>query len=204
MPVISPYARVIEQPSMTRLEEISDCDTDEEPSLTESTTPTSSMCSPNYGFEGEAQVHRNTGFVDAVVNQLTGRIGSDILTANHLGFTKHTGSQSATPSAYGGTNTAFGMVLSSSRSSNNRRLVRGSGRPGDDGHDSDGDDENDPPRKRPKRLPPQEPNKQRRLKCPYYQRRPEDYRDYSCRGPGFLGMAKLKYVYTFKLRGMRD
>jgi hypothetical protein len=69
----------------------------------------------------------------------------------------------------------------------------------DDGDNSD--DEDRPKKKGNRRLADR---RQRRLKCPFYQRQPEKYTKASCTGEGFVDMAKLKdhikRVHTQKLR----
>ena len=73
-----------------------------------------------------------------------------------------------------------------------KRPYRGQNKPKDGGEDSD-DDEEDAPKRRKKAGSNEDTNANRmRLKCPYYQRQPNNYPDAACRGPGFKDMAKLK------------
>lgn len=76
----------------------------------------------------------------------------------------------------------------SSNHGNKRKKTNG--RDGDQEGLSDSDSHQ---RRKKKDMPNQHGNPQtRRLKCPYYQRRPEECRLASCRGQGFTEMAKLK------------
>ncbi|OCK79259.1 hypothetical protein K432DRAFT_394050 [Lepidopterella palustris CBS 459.81] len=80
---------------------------------------------------------------------------------------------------------------SSSRQPASRKRERSMNEePGDEEDDSE--DENDRQRKKRGKTARSNDQRPRRLKCPYYQRRPEDYYKGSCRGAGFVDMGKLK------------
>lgn len=61
----------------------------------------------------------------------------------------------------------------------------------EDGQNSD-EDQNDRANKKGKKAASSTNRPRRRLKCPYYQRCPEEHSRAACRGEGFVDMGKLK------------
>ncbi|KAF2175738.1 hypothetical protein K469DRAFT_701538 [Zopfia rhizophila CBS 207.26] len=119
-----------------------------------------------------------------------GNDGSDRASSPPSGSSAGITMRSASPST----------TMLDSRHKRGRRLEKSSR-----ASDGESDDENDDRRKRPKSKSPVDHSRSlRRLKCPFYQRRPEKHTRASCRGSGFVDMAKLKdhlkRVHTKPLR----
>lgn len=161
---------------------------DQEPDLCDSTTLGSDSDSSGYDSNGEKQLSQRPCHFSAMLQGLNpSRMCSQGL--------RERPADHGAPTSGSGTGTVASSTSPSSRnspSSAGKRLFRTSERP-KGGEDSDDEDEDDIPRKRAKSASEHASNKKsRRLKCPYYQRRPEGHSDAACRGRGFDGMAKLK------------
>jgi len=100
-----------------------------------------------------------------------------------------TGDASASTGGEGSSSRRSGKNLN-----NKRSRYAGRGGQGEDDASGNSDDER---RKKGKcKVGADIGARRRRLKCPYFQWRPEEYTLASCRGQGFADMAKLKYVYS--------
>ncbi|KAF2179170.1 hypothetical protein K469DRAFT_754059 [Zopfia rhizophila CBS 207.26] len=118
-------------------------------------------------------------------------------------------SNSAQPSPTSNTSGTSGISSETTNTQNasNKRKRSGQQSMGNDNEESGDEDDNRRRKRKGKAASKGSEIERRRLKCPYYQKSPEEYTRAACSGQGFADMAKLKdhlkRVHTRPLKCMR-
>jgi hypothetical protein len=123
------------------------------------------------------------------------RLAEDLLDDVDWGIQERPSDQSNSTSSSTSDRPTPKSTDSSTLNENSRSRKRLHETPNDLGNDSGASDEEDedaPRRKKGKASTHELFAKPKKLKCPYYQRRPEEHTKHACRGEGFSGMGKLK------------